>query len=133
MNRADEIRIMLEKADRYVHSAEVLSREQDYDSAISRLYYVMFYAAEALLFAEGFTYSSHKAVISAFGQHFAKTNRLPAELHQWLREGFEKRQVSDYDFITQTSDATVSELLPKATAFLSQVRNLLERGGHLKQ
>jgi uncharacterized protein (UPF0332 family) len=50
---------MLEKARRYVKSAEVLRREDDYDSAVSRLYYAMFYCAEALLLARGQSFSSH--------------------------------------------------------------------------
>ena len=64
---------LLEKAERYIHSAELLAAEQDYDSAASRLYYAMFYVAQALLESLGQSYSSHRAVISAYGQHFAKS------------------------------------------------------------
>jgi uncharacterized protein (UPF0332 family) len=46
---AAEITLMLAKARKYLASAETLRREQDFDSAMSRLYYAMFYAAEALL------------------------------------------------------------------------------------
>ncbi|MBI4759359.1 MAG: HEPN domain-containing protein [Chloroflexi bacterium] len=131
MTRQEEVRAMLDKAQRYLKSAETLRQQQDYDSAVSRLYYAMFYVAEALLFAHGQSFSSHRAVISAFAQQFIKTKRLPPELHQWLREGFEKRQVSDYEFMTGTSDAVVVEMQTRASQFVNQVEALLKQEGAL--
>ncbi len=127
MTTADELRAMLDKAQRYAASAETLRRQGDYDSAASRLYYAMFYCAEAVLTAEGYAYSSHKAVISAFGQHLVKTGRLPPVLHQWLREGFEKRQISDYDFITSLTDADVVDLADTGNGLLTRSRVFLNR------
>jgi hypothetical protein len=40
---------LLTKAERYVRSAKLLVQHGDLDSAASRLYYAMFYIAEALL------------------------------------------------------------------------------------
>jgi len=131
VTEADELRAMLKKAVRYVESAESLRTRGDYDSAMSRLYYAMFYCAEALLTAEGYAYSSHKSVISAFGQYFIKTNRLPQELHQWLRESFEKRQISDYDFIMSISDADVTDMTNKAQQFIVATEDFLKYAGHL--
>jgi uncharacterized protein (UPF0332 family) len=128
---ADELRAMLDKAERYIASAELLHAQGDYDSAISRLYYAMFYCAEALLTAEGLAYSSHKAVIAAFGQHFAKTGKLPSALHQWLREGFEKRQISDYDFVLTVSEDDVIDLSGKARQFIIATANFLKDREHL--
>jgi uncharacterized protein (UPF0332 family) len=58
---------LLSKAKRYLRSAEVLAEDGDFDSAASRLYFAMFYIAEALLQARGLSFSSHHAVIAAFG------------------------------------------------------------------
>jgi uncharacterized protein (UPF0332 family) len=46
--------------------------------AASRAYYAMFSAARALLLSQGLDFSSHSAVIAAFGQHFAKSGRVPS-------------------------------------------------------
>ena len=67
------IQSLIEKARRYLRSTELLIQDGDYDSAVSRAYYAMFYAAEAALLKKEMTFSSHKAVISAFGQYFVKT------------------------------------------------------------
>ena len=131
MTLTEEINAMLDKAKRYVGSAELLNAQGDYDSAISRLYYAMFDCAEALLIAEGLAYSSHKAVIAGFGQHFAKTDKLPKVMHQWLREGFEKRQISDYDFVLTVDEDDVIDLSNKARQFIVVSENYLAGQGCL--
>jgi uncharacterized protein (UPF0332 family) len=68
-----QIQALIEKARRYLRSTELLIQDGDYDSAVSRSYYAMFYSAEAALLKKKMTFISHKAVISAFGQHFVKT------------------------------------------------------------
>ncbi len=131
MTLGDELKVMLQKARRYVESAEVLRAQRDYDSAVSRLYYAMFYCAEALLLARGHSYSSHRAVISGFGQHYVKTGTLPRDLHQWLQAAFEKRQVSDYEFLTALDEADVKDMAVKAGQFLSRTTEFLKSEGRL--
>jgi uncharacterized protein (UPF0332 family) len=77
--------VRLQKAERYLRSAALLSKDGDLDSAASRLYYAMFYIAETLLAAKGMSFSSHQALISAYGQHFSKTGGLDARHHRALR------------------------------------------------
>lgn len=131
MTLSEELTTMLEKARRYLESAEILRREGDFDSAISRLYYGMFYCAEAMLLAEGHSFSSHRAVISAFAQRFVKPNVLPRELHQWLREGFEKRQISEYEFLALAGSDEVIDLKTKAEKFVVMTEEFLKGSGHL--
>ncbi len=133
MTLAEEISLMLAKARRYLASAEILRQQQDFDSAMSRLYYAMFYAAEALLLARGHTFASHRAVIAAFGKLLVKTGQLPPELHQWLREAFDKRQLSDYEFLTGIGDPEVRAMQPKAAQFLDQATDYLRELGVLRE
>jgi uncharacterized protein (UPF0332 family) len=131
MTLPDELRMMLEKTRRYIKSAALLQLEGDHDSAVSRLYYAMFYCAEALLLARGHSFSSHRAVISAFAQHYVKSGILPQELHQWLRTAFAKRQISDYEFITAIDAADVMSIQTQSEQFLAQTEAFLQREGHL--
>jgi uncharacterized protein (UPF0332 family) len=131
MTLRDELQVMLEKARRYITSAAVLQREGDHDSAVSRLYYAMFYCAEALLLAKGHSFSSHRAVISAFSQHFVKSGVMSPELHQWLRAAFAKRQVSDYEFITAIDASDVMSLKTQSEQFLAQTEEFLQHEGYL--
>ena len=127
MTLSDELSGMLEKARRYVNSAEILRREKDYDSAVSRLYYAMFYCAQSLLLSKGLTFSSHRAVISAFAQHFIKTGILPKELHHWLHEAFEKRQISEYDYAASASDSDAAILKTRAENFIVRTEEFLRQ------
>ena len=86
----------------------------------------MFYCAEALLASEGLSYSTHKGVISAFGEKFVKTGRLPAETHQWLREAFDQRIIGDYRWEVDLSTPDMRALLSHARVFKNQAIAFLE-------
>ena len=55
---------LLTKAGKSLSAAELLATNELLDFAASRVYYTMFYVAEAFLLGEGLTFSSHAAVIS---------------------------------------------------------------------
>lgn len=86
----------------------------------------MFYGAKAVLLVSGLTFSSHRGVLPAFAQHFVKPDLLPKNLHQWLREAFDERQISDYEFLTNLSDDEVLDLRNKADQFLLHIEAFLE-------
>jgi uncharacterized protein (UPF0332 family) len=102
---------LIEKAKRYLKSAEILLEDGDFESSTSRTYYAMFYAAEAALLTKEMAFSSHKGVISAFGEHFIKTGILPKEMGRELNRAFEKRQIGDYEytFVISKEEAEADE------------------------
>ncbi len=115
----------LQKAERYLRSAQLLERDGDLDSAASRLYYAMFYVAETLLAAKGMTFSSHQALISAYGQHFAKTGVLDARYHRALITAFSRRQLGDYAAPSGLTEGDIEEMFVDAEAFLTEARRWL--------
>ncbi len=64
---------LLQKATSSLEAAKVLLENGFPEFAASRAYYAMFYIAEAFLEGERLSFSKHSAVISAFGQQFART------------------------------------------------------------
>ncbi len=117
---------LLEKAEKFITSAEMLTEEGDFDSAASRLYYSMFFVAEALLASRDMTFSSHRAVISAYGQYFAKTKVLDPRFHQALLNAFNQRQLGDYTVDSGLTREDVDTLLSDAREFLKAAREKLE-------
>ncbi|MCL5027514.1 MAG: HEPN domain-containing protein [Bacteroidetes bacterium] len=81
-----EFESLIKRAEKYLLSAKLLLREGDYESTASRIYYAMFFSSQAALLSKGLTYSSHKMVISAFGENFIKTNILPKKREENLIE-----------------------------------------------
>lgn len=67
-----EVKKLIQKSKRSLKAAENLFRDKDYDFAVSRAYYAMFYAAEALLLTKNLSFSKHSGVISGFWEHFVK-------------------------------------------------------------
>lgn len=124
----DEIVALVEKAERYLRSAALLHTTGDYDSAASRLYYAMFYCAEAVLLTKELTFSRHRGVIAGFGQHFIKTGALPVEMHQWLREAFDKRQLGDYAPLSPLEEEDSGDLQVKAQRFIQHTKAFLQQG-----
>jgi len=117
---------LLRKAQRYLDSARLLREAGDRDSAVSRTYYAAFYLAEVLLDTLGLSFSSHRAVISAFGQEFAKTGRLDARFHRLLISAFEKRQRADYLADAGLDDTEVGQLIADVESFARAARSWLQ-------
>jgi uncharacterized protein (UPF0332 family) len=116
----------LQKAERFIQSADLLAAEEDFDSAASRLYYAMFYIAQALLDYKGLSYSSHRATLSAFGQHFAKEQELDPKYHKALLNAFSQRQLGDYAVFSGLRKEDIEVLLADAISFLNESRAYLK-------
>ncbi|RMD72368.1 MAG: HEPN domain-containing protein, partial [Cyanobacteria bacterium J149] len=91
-----------------------------YNCAGSRAYYTMFYIAEAFLWTQGMSFSSHSAVISAFGKEFVKKGLVPIEFHRFLINAQDKRTQGDYsiDDEKQLSFEDVSILIEQSKLFI---------------
>ena len=105
-----EIQALLHKARDSQQAALLLKQEGYLDFAASRAYYALFYAAESLLLDRGLSYSSHAAVIAAFGKEFAKTNDLDSRFHRYLIDAHDLRNIGDYDIGPGITEMQVQEL-----------------------
>ncbi len=116
---------LLRKAAERLRAAELLATNELFDFAASRAYYTMFYVAEAFLLNEGLTFSSHAAVISAFGRDFARTGRVPVEFHRYLIDAQDLRNQGDYDIDSAITEAEANQLIAQAEQFLELAERLL--------
>lgn len=85
----------------------------------------MFYIAQALLNEKGFQFGKHSNVLSAYGQHFAKTQILDPKYHRWLITAFDQRQVGDYSFDPNVQSDVVVEMIDQAQEFLEAAKEYL--------
>lgn len=118
---------LLEKAKRAVQTAKRDLKSGDAEASASRVYYAMFYIAEALLFEEGLAFKKHSAVHAAFGKHFAKTGKFDPKYHDWLLKAFENRITSDYEVGSSISTEEISMTIQRAQEFLDQARQYLSQ------
>ncbi len=112
----------LKKAVQSLEAAELPAGQGYLDFAASRAYYAMFYAAEALLLEHGWQFSSHKAVVSAFGKEFAKTGAMDQTLHAAFIQAQRLRHAGDYDAGTVVDDTHARQALVDARRFIEAAK-----------
>ncbi len=122
-----EATALIKRAQRYLKSAEILLRDGDCESSVSRTYYAMFYCAQAVLLTKNLSFSSHKGVISAFGEHFVKAGVFPKEMGRELNRAFEKRQVGDYEYTFVISETEAKQMLQSGKEFVNTVAQWLNK------
>ena len=127
-----EIKSLMERAKISINSAELLLKEGDSDSSVSRSYYAMFYATEAVLLTKGLKFASHRSVISLFGQHFVKTGIFKPENGKYLRNAFDRRLLGDYSFAPEIDEPTAKEVLCWAKEFVGEIRDYLVERGYIE-
>ena len=80
----EEIKELCKRAAMYLHSAQTLIDDGDFNSAVSRTYYAMFYMTQACLFSQNITTSSHTGNSQKFSEIFVKTGIFPKEYGRYL-------------------------------------------------
>jgi hypothetical protein len=108
-------------------SADLLEHGFKADS-ISRSYYAMFHAATATLLLVGVERSSHKALISAFGEFVVKKGFMEARYHGYLRNAFEARSESDYLPSPSETAEDANVILEQAGEFVGECGKFIEKG-----
>jgi uncharacterized protein (UPF0332 family) len=120
-----EIRDLIKKAEKFLFTAEQALKIEDYDSCVSRCYYAMFFMAEAVLLTKDLSASSHKGVITLFGQYFIKTELFSKELGRAINDAYDKRLVGDYGIGFTVSESQAKELLETAQHFVTVLKDYL--------
>lgn len=119
--------MLLTKAEHGLGAATLLAEHGYNNSAASEAYYVMFYAAKALLLGKALTHSKHSAVLSAFGHEFTKSGLMPTNMHRWLIAAQELRIEADYEASVTVAEDEARLHIDRAGQFLGKVRALVEK------
>jgi len=126
----EEILSLIVKARRSIKASKVLFSEGDYDFAISRAYYAMFYCAEAVLLTKELKSKKHSGVIAMFGKEFVKTGLLPEKLHKYLIEAYSERGKGDYEALGLQSEDEARKIIERAEEFISEMEKFLQEQGY---
>ena len=74
-----------------------------------------------MLLTKNLSFSSHKGVISAFGEHFVKNRCLPERDREKVNRAFEKRQLGDYEYTFVISKIEAEEMLKSGKKFVDEM------------
>jgi uncharacterized protein (UPF0332 family) len=122
-----EIDDLTKKAEKFLETAKLAFDTGDHDSCASRCYYAMFFLAEAVLLTRGLKASSHKGVISLFGEHFVKTGIFERELGKALSDAYDKRLIGDYGVGFAVVEREAEDMLRTSQDFVKKLKDHLKR------
>lgn len=128
MEKEDRVNLVRYRIDRAIETlAEIdnLKKLGYYNTAINRMYYACFYAANALLVANGIEVKSHASVRNSLSSHFVKEGILPKECGKFYSLIFSKRTSGDYEDFFTHDISSVEMLLPQTEKFIGLVKCLV--------
>lgn len=123
---ASEIQKLLDYANESHQASKVLITSGFIGFSAAQSYYTMFYLTQALLLSKGLKFSSHSAVIAAYGKEFSKTNLLDPKFHRRLIVAEERREEGHYGASQNISDEDALESFQWAEEFMQAVKVYLE-------
>ena len=86
----------------------------------------MFYIAEALLLSHSLSFSSHSAVIAAYGKEFARHKALDPIFHRYLMDAQDARQIGDYGIESHVPATEATETIQHGKEFLEAAEIFLQ-------
>jgi uncharacterized protein (UPF0332 family) len=120
-----QIQVLIDRAEESHQAAKVLLDSKFFNYSAAQSYYTMFYLSEALLFSKGLQFSSHSAVMAAFGKEFAKTKALDSKFHRRLIVAERRRETGHYGQENVVSDEEALESFQWAQEFIQAVKDYL--------
>ena len=115
------VKYRIEKAYQTYEAAKVLSDNGFWNSAVNRLYYSIFFAANALLVLKGIESKKHSTLKSQFSQHFVKTGKFDKKYGRLLSELYDWRQKADYEVVFDYDEKSVLPLFQPVKEMLDVI------------
>lgn len=117
----------IEKAEEKLRMAKVLLKNGGYDDAVSRGYYSVFHAAQAILLTEGLSADTHQGLINLFGLNFVKTGKFDRKFGRILSNLKDDRENGDYEIYSAIDEEVAKEAVCEAEEFLQEAKRYLLR------
>lgn len=116
----------IQKANKKLEVAEKLLKSGDYEDAVSRAYYAVFHATQALLLTEGERAETHKGIVTLFGLLFVKTGKFSKNIGKYLANLKDDRESGDYEVFSYVDKETAEMAISESKEFLKETKLYLE-------
>lgn len=121
----EEISHFSRKSQHAIKVSEDLLAKGYSSDAMSKIYYAMFYASQALLKSARIDVVKRSAVESAIGYHFVKTGRIDVKYHRVLIDARKLREVADYDLQETILRTQTTDKIAEAKMYLKVVKKII--------
>jgi uncharacterized protein len=131
--RSSLVATWFEKAGSALQDAILLNENGRWAACVNRLYYAVFYAANAVLASRGQTYAKHSAVRGAMHRDFVNTGLLDKEFGRIYDILLSRREQADYRPAVTFGPDEVGDYLIRARQFVDASKRLAEAGADTSQ
>ncbi len=121
-----EIDGLIHKSKHAIKVAQDLLASGYPSDSVSKSYYAIFYAAQALLKSAKIDVIKHSAVESAVGYHFVKTGKIDQKYHRILLDARKLREIADYDIQEEILRTQSAVKIQEAKEFLKLVLKIIK-------
>ena len=121
------IKACLKKANDKLSSAKKLFTAKKYDDSVSRAYYCVFYASQALLLCKNMTTKSHHGLVQMFGLHFMKTREFDPGIGIILNRLKDLREKGDYEIFSTIDNDDAKQAINDCRLFLKECKKYLSK------
>ncbi len=129
MENEDLIHRRIAIARRRLAAARLLLDNDFLDDVLSKSYYAIFSAAQAILASKGLHSKKPSGVIALFNLHFVKTGLIDKQFNTILGRAREAREFSDYGDFYDTTEQECRGQLQNAEQFIEMAINFLRAQG----
>ncbi len=95
------------------------------NTAVTRIYYGMFYVLLALALKNSFKTSKHQQLIGWFNKEFVKSGKVDTRLGSIIHKAYEDRTDSDYGIFIEFEKEEVQNKLEEMKEFISKIEKLI--------
>lgn len=119
----------IEKAEETYRVAELLIENEEWNSAMNRLYYAAYYVVTALLVKASIDTKTHTGVKTQFFLQFVKTGKINKDFGKLYADLFDWRQKGDYGDFFDFTEADVKPLLVPVRKLIDVVVEVIREEG----
>jgi uncharacterized protein (UPF0332 family) len=121
----ENVQIYLNKADECLADAKALIEKDRFTASVSRRYYAMFHAAQAVLLSENIEVFTHTGVNVQFQKTFIKTGIFPILVGKTFSKILDQRLKSDYEIGFKASQEDAKHTFNESLDFVTIIRKFL--------
>ncbi|MBW2492444.1 MAG: HEPN domain-containing protein [Deltaproteobacteria bacterium] len=116
----------LEKARTTIEKVEFLVDNNEYQLAVNRIYYGIYYSLSALAIRHRYSTSKHAQLIGWFNRTFVKAGGIEKSFSKIIRKAFENRMEGDYNVFADFSKEEVEESLKEMKIVIQALDKLIK-------
>jgi len=115
----------IERSDKALEEVSVLAEMKHYNTAISRLYYALFYVVSGYLAENNFVSKTHTGALHHFNKEVVKTGKIDKKYAKTYAKLFQMRQVGDYGDLEEFTAEDLGLIRPATEDLIELVKKLL--------